>query len=185
MIPGLALDEDRFGYEGKINLSSWKGFQSRNGPYGAKDSENPSDGTCWARTGGDASVEEPQIEDFQTKAYSYLIENQIIVKEEILRALLNEYPKIQELYGYDSMEKEEYMPNVTKAEDFKGLIGIANIHFLNVVKDDVGYIGFEFGCSWDEEHGLGVMTHKNRIIKIGGADTAFLSWVAEEDLSPK
>jgi hypothetical protein len=29
---------------------------------------------------------------------------------------------------------------------------------------------------------MGVMTHKNRIISFGGADTSFLSWVAEKDL---
>lgn len=49
--------------------------------------------------------------------------------------------------------------------------------------EGIAYIGFHFICLWDEEHDFGVMTHKERIVKVGGADTAFLSWIAEEDKS--
>ncbi len=42
-----------------------------------------------------------------------------------------------------------------------------------------------FGCTWDSEHGLGVMTHKNRIIEIGDASTAFLTWIADKDRDPE
>jgi hypothetical protein len=40
----------------------------------------------------------------------------------------------------------------------------------------------EFGCTWDKEHGLGVMTHQTLVIEIGGADTAFLEWIAKRGL---
>lgn len=181
-IPGLVLDEDEFGFEGAIELAIWKGFQSRNGAYGAQDSEAPSNGVFCIRTGGDMVVDEPKIEDYHVKAFNYLVENQIEIKMQILNALLEEYPKLQDLYDYDTQEKEEYMPDVRHIEDFKNLIGIANIHLINVEKNGVGYVGFEFGCTWDNEHGLGIMTHKNRIIKIGGGDSAFLTWVARADL---
>jgi len=32
------------------------------------------------------------------------------------------------------------------------------------------YAGFEFGCTWDEEYGLGVLMHGTRTVEIGGAD---------------
>lgn len=47
----------------------------------------------------------------------------------------------------------------------------------------MAYVGFSFWCTWDDEHGLGVMTHKNRVVKIGGVDTALLNWIAESDLN--
>jgi hypothetical protein len=53
---------------------------------------------------------------------------------------------------------------------------------MNVSKDGFAYVGYEFGCTWDDEHGLGFMTHKDRIIDFGGADTSFLTWVASGDL---
>lgn len=44
---------------------------------------------------------------------------------------------------------------------------------LAISKDGFAYVGFELGCSWDEEHGLGVLTHKDHVVKIGEAETAF------------
>jgi len=43
------------------------------------------------------------------------------------------------------------------------------------------YIGFELGCTWDEEHGAGVMTYKERVVEIGQAGTSFSSWAAYND----
>jgi hypothetical protein len=77
------------------------------------------------------------------------------------------------------------MPDVNDVSQFKSLIGLSTVHLMNVSKDGTAYIGYEFGCSWDDEHGLGFMTHKDRVIKIGGADTSFLTWVAKEDLNPE
>lgn len=34
-------------------------------------------------------------------------------------------------------------------------------------------MGFELDCNWDEEHGLGVLMHKNRVVKVGQADVSF------------
>lgn len=73
------------------------------------------------------------------------------------------------------------MPDVTTIKGFANLISPTAIYVTSVFKDDLPYIGFLFSCSWDSEHGLGVMTHKNRIVEIGGADTAFLTWIAEKD----
>lgn len=49
---------------------------------------------------------------------------------------------------------------------------------LSVEKDGEAYIGFEFGCPWDREHGLGVMTHAGRVVEVGQADTSF-NWPRE------
>jgi hypothetical protein len=54
-----------------------------------------------------------------------------------------------------------------------------NIHQLD--NDGVPYVGYEFGCEWDEEHGLGVLMHGTRLIEVGFADTAILLWIAERD----
>ncbi|MFX3636230.1 MAG: hypothetical protein ACE3L7_29590 [Candidatus Pristimantibacillus sp.] len=44
------------------------------------------------------------------------------------------------------------------------------------------YIGYELSCTWDEEHAFGAMMHQDRVIAIGGADTAILHWIAQDDL---
>ena len=47
--------------------------------------------------------------------------------------------------------------------------------------EGAAYVGYEFGCAWEEEHGLGLMMHQGRIVAMGGADTAILEWIAEKD----
>ncbi|MPQ34318.1 hypothetical protein E4V42_23320 [Clostridium estertheticum] len=99
----------------------------------------------------------------------------------ILKELLKQYPILQEEYGYDEEELEEIMPNVKQTSDFRKIIKPRRIFILNVENDGIPYIGVHFLCSWDEEHDFGVMLYKDRIIKMGGADTAFLSWIAKND----
>jgi hypothetical protein len=176
-IPGLSKGE--FGFEGTMKIQAWAEFQST-----TVNSTETSEGTCRLSTGGDMVVNEPKIEDFHLNAFNYLIENQKTIKDSILNYLLNQYPNLQEQYGYEDDEKSEYMPEVKSKEQFKQLIEMSNVHLMNVEKEGYAYVGYEFGCKWDDEHGIGFMTHKDRIIDFGGADTSFLTWIAERDLSP-
>ncbi len=76
---------------------------------------------------------------------------------------------------------DEVMPEVQSPDHFRELIGLSTVHILAVAKSGFVYVGFEFSCLWDDEHGLGVLTHRDHVVDIGGADTAFLGWNAEED----
>ncbi|MEV7886622.1 DUF6985 domain-containing protein [Streptomyces sp. NPDC002817] len=60
-------------------------------------------------------------------------------------------------------------------------IRVHAVYVHQVARDRVPYVGVEFSCPWDEEHGLGVLLHGTRVVGIGGADTAFLLWIAERD----
>lgn len=73
------------------------------------------------------------------------------------------------------------MPDIRTADDLHSLIGLSSVNVHQVQKDGIPYTGFEFSCTWDEEHGLGVLMHGTRTVQIGGADTAILLWIAEED----
>ncbi|MBO1687652.1 hypothetical protein EBQ27_10230 [Clostridium butyricum] len=96
---------------------------------------------------------------------------------------MKKYPDMQEKYGYDEDELEEFMPSVSDIDGFKNMLNPKRIYILNVESEGIAYVGFHFMCSWDEEHDFGVMMHKERIVKMGGSDSAFLSWIAEEDKS--
>jgi hypothetical protein len=73
------------------------------------------------------------------------------------------------------------MPDITTGEDLRPLIGLHSVNVHPLKKNGMPYLGFEFGCTWDEEHGLGVLTHGTRVVEVGGADTAILLWLAEKD----
>ena len=171
--------------EGTVFLKAWSGFQSRQGAYDSIDKNFSSDDFVKLKVGGDMVNDNPQIADTHINAYNYLIENQEKIKDSILSSLLIEFKDLQELYDYDKETALAIMPDVDNVLEFRNLIGLSTVHLMNVSKDNIAYTGYQFGCTWDDEHGLGIMTHKNRIIKIGLADTSFLTWIAEEDINPE
>lgn len=125
----------------------------------------------------------PQTELTQTQknTKNYIIDNQHSILNIILNDLFKNFHKIKETYQCDDCNSQDYMPDIEEIETLKYLIHPRSIHILNIEKDNLCYVGFEFNCEWDEEHGYGVMTHKQRIIETGGADTAFLNWIAQKD----
>ncbi len=172
--------EDDLWWSTSAVLQSWAGFQVRNGPYGALSSNKPSDGyvtIVFAPEGRDTSP----LTESEKASVAWVVENEASIASSLLNSLIKEYPKLQALYGYEGDEKNNYMPDLHRVEEFRQLIGLHAINVHPLEKDGKPYIGFSFGCSWDDEHGLGVLMHGNRTVEIGGADTAILLWLAEED----
>ena len=63
------------------------------------------------------------------------------------------------------------MPNICAPHELGRLLELQNIYIL--LSGKTVKIGFEFSCSWDMEHGLGVMTQSDKVVKIGSGETAF------------
>jgi hypothetical protein len=149
-------------WKGEIILPAWQGFQNRAGGYGHRNKQEPSLGLSKLRLDNIKHGEKNLPDPSQLKAIEFLIENEQLIKETIMNKLLPYYTQLRIDWG-----EENWMPKVHSKEDFKNMIGLSWIHVLNVEKEGIAYIGFEMGCQWDEEH--------------GGADSSFLSWVAEKD----
>jgi hypothetical protein len=168
MIPNILLGE--YGYTGTIKLHAWNEYLTDlNGVYDID-------------FGGDMVEENPVIANEHVAAYNYAIHNQISIRDSIIESLMRNYREMQNQYGYGEDEAEEFMPDVKNKEEFKDLIGLSRIHIMNVFKNGIAYTGYEFTCSWDEEHGFGVMMYQSDVVEMGGADMSFLTWVAEKDL---
>ena len=161
-------------YEAELTLPAWAGFQSRQGYYGSKDREEVSDGKVRVNMEGKEVGNVQVFTEAQLKAIRYLVENDQQVRDTLLLGLLNELPELQDIY-------EDLMPEIDAIEDFRNYIGLANLHVMASDKDGFAYIGFELGCEWDDEHGVGVMMHKDRVLEIGQADTAFDAWITFDD----
>ena len=170
-------------------LSSWRGFQCRLGAYASQSAANESDGTIRVSVEppGDVAERPPSAE--QVNAFRYLLEHEDAIREALVTAIFEEYPVIRKRLLEGGFIDESEMPALERAEQLKAHIGLSTVHVLRVVKDDAAYVGFEFGCTWDEEHGLGIMMHQGRIVslrdmglgKVNGADLASEDWVAEVD----
>lgn len=112
----------------------------------------------------------------------YLQDNQEQILNNILNTLLDKYPALQSIYNYSEEDKKDFMPDLTNINGFADLLSLTTFYIISVYKDDIPYMGFDFSCSWDSEHGLGIMTHKDRVIEIDGAETAFATYIAKDDL---
>jgi len=161
-------------YEGVISLPAWKGFQSRQGWYGSKDSNELSNGEVKVFVNGRQVDQVKTTTEEQINALGFLNDNDAKIRDAILQALLEEIPEIRDIY-------EDLVPEINSIADFKPLLGLSIIHVMDSDKDGFAYIGYEFGCDWDEEHGIGVMMHKDRVLEIGQADISFNSWITYKD----
>jgi hypothetical protein len=182
--PPLVWDE--FFWTGTIILPVWKGFQNRLGPYASKRSGKPSDGTT--RLAVRPPTGEPQTPPSaeQAAACRFLINHQESIRDAILAAVFDQYPDYRAAYyeDFDLDPSDGTLPELARPEQLKDLIGLASILIHTVAKDGVAYVGYEFGCAWEEEHGLGAMTHRDRVVTVGGADVSILEWIAERDAKP-
>lgn len=161
-------------YEGEITLTAWKGFQSRQGFYGSKDNNETSNGLVKVFINGRQVDYVKTTTQEQINSLIFLQDNSEKIRDEILNALYKELPEIRDIY-------EDLVPEINSISDLKNFIGLSNIHVIESDKDGFAYIGYELGCDWDDEHGIGVMTHKDRVIEIGQADTSFNSWITYKD----
>ena len=133
------------------------------------------------------AAQPPSVE--QGNAYQHLLDLQEEIRDSVLQAIFDAYPAMRATYPYGQALAAEEMPPLDRPEQLRALIGLSIVHVLNVAKDGAAYVGFEFGCTWEDEHGLGVMTHLGRLVeipllggeKVGHADVSFEEWIAEED----
>jgi hypothetical protein len=153
--PSLQWDDDF--WAGEVVLPSWAGFQSRCGAYGPVSSRTDSDGSARLSVAPANDEERTPPSPEQVEAFRFVLEQERAVGSSVLRAIFAACAGLRESYGDDD-EAEKLMPEIEQPEQLRHLIGLSSVHVLNVARNGVAYVGFEFGCTWDEEHGLGAMT---------------------------
>lgn len=162
-------------------LEAWEGYQSRMGRYGAIDRDAPSDGTVRVMLGGSA-LEPLPPDDGYLALVARVLADEAEVSASVKTGLLAAYPRLcDEMRAALPEAETEAMPDVSDINDFKGLIGLHTLHIHGLEADGFPYTGYEFGCNWEDEHGLGILMHGSRLVEIGHADTAFTEWMAKRD----
>ncbi len=177
-------------WNGEIKLDFWAGGLTRVDAYRG----NPaSTGLVELRIFPPDEMASPTMG--QVSAFQYLLANQDVINENLLQAVFRIYPEerdsFREDYGYkddmDAEEKESFeedygedVPVLKKPEEFKQIIRLHTVHIIEAEKAGIAYFGFEFNCNWEEEHGLGVLMHKDRVVNVGPAEVSFSS-SEEED----
>jgi hypothetical protein len=176
-----ALAWDGFSWVTSAKLETWAGYQIRNGPYGTVSTSGPSDGTVAIRFAPEGRNESP-LAPGEIALVRWLIDNEAAVHDAMLNRLFEEYPHIRSewLEAYSEQERDKVLPIVKTPADLKELIGVAFVNVHPIAKDHKPFIGVELGCTWEQEHGVGILLHGAKALKIGGAETAFTKWIVEK-----
>lgn len=174
------LDNHGFFWVARTTFASWKDYLDRSGAYGGPGPHASSDGSIdvvFAPEGRDTSPLIPR----EIALVDWAITHERAVSDAAKAAIFDAYPALRKTYGYSAEDAAELMPELSDADDLKHLIGLRAVNIHQIEKDGRPYIGLEFGCTWDAEHGLGVLMHGTRVVEVEGSDTARLLWVVERD----
>jgi hypothetical protein len=124
---------------------------------------------------------EAPIQEGEIALVRWLIDNESAVHDAMLERLFEEYPQMRkeslELFGKE--ERDRVLPVVKTPMELKALMGVSFVNVHPMAKDGKPFIGVELGCTWEQEHGLGVLMHGAKVLKVGGAETAFTRWIAD------
>ncbi|MEP4034988.1 hypothetical protein [Pseudophaeobacter sp.] len=105
-------------------------------------------------------------------------------KPHVLAAIYQAYPDLRQQFfvDFDIEENIQDLPSLETMQDLVQVIDLIGVNVHQISNDGIPYVGYEFSCAWDEEHGLGVLMHRDRIVELGAADVAMTLWMVEEDL---
>ena len=184
--PFPELHWDDYFWRTSIQLPAWAGHQDRSGSYGAKGASKKSNGhvrlTVDVHSSGTKSDPTPE----QSAAYSHLLKNQKKVQKAILLQVLQKYLEYRTavIAEYELDEADNPLPIIKRPQQLQDFVGLSSVFIHTVAKDGTAYVGYELGCAWEEEHGLGAMLHMDRVVEVGHADVGILGWIAKRDARP-
>ena len=115
----------------------------------------------------------------QVAAYHFFRENEQKIMDAALKAVLKAVTKLKR-DGYFE-DSDEPAPKIETVADLKRNIELLAIHVFDYAKSRHGYIGMNFLCTWDEEHDLGLVVHKSRVVTVGQADTSSDHYATKRD----
>ena len=163
--------------DARLNLEVWRGA-------GGYEDEIDGEAVVVLESNGDfgldvvyreVSFDEKAFRQSETfkQAVAYAVEHQQELYTAIMAGIRTEYDKAvndKDSYGYTA---DLYVPPAETDDELKKLITPTSVHINVTEKDGFPYIGYEFECSWDEEHGVGVLMYKTEVDSTGHADIAF------------
>jgi hypothetical protein len=121
------------------------------------------------------------ISETQKKNYEGFIAKQDLLTPEILKKIFDFYKSSYTDYkegwtmagGISDKELEKHLPTPTTPENLKPFITPAIVHIQSRQDCEEGTVGIEFDCTWDIEHGLGVLIKNWKVTEASVAEIAY------------
>ncbi len=176
----FTLDDHGLFQTAQARFASWAGFLDRSGRYGGPGPGGHSDGSVeivFAPEGRDTSP----LSAEELALVQWFLDHEPQISAAVKAAVVKHYADLQSSGDFSAEEKRALLPVLSSPDDLRQRIGLYAINIHQTDNAGTPYAGFEFGCTWDDEHGLGVLMHGARLVAIGSGDCAHLLWIAEAD----
>jgi hypothetical protein len=121
------------------------------------------------------------INETQKKNYEGFISRQDLLTPDILKKVFEFYKSSYADYregwtmadAISDLELEKYIPTPTTPENLKPFMTAAIVRIQNQQDCEDGTIAIEFDCTWDIEHGLGVLIKNWKVAEASIAEIAY------------
>lgn len=110
----------------------------------------------------DGDFNKPQ--KFQELAYTYFCDNTKLIADNLCLGVIKLLPNFLHLY------KGIAMPELKTIDDVKANVSFEAVGILGDEKEGYAYYIVMFNCTWDDEHGMSMLMHKDRAVNIGAGD---------------
>ena len=123
----------------------------------------------------DGSGEAPA--SMMIEAARWLLDHDEAFYQAVMKAMLADLPRLRAEQDGIVLDDDAFrLPQHWDGPALLKLIRLNNITLHPVAGGP--YIGLDFRCAWEEEHGYGLMMAGTTVIESGGADVGTLSWIA-------
>ncbi|MEM9380906.1 MAG: hypothetical protein AAGB93_13215 [Planctomycetota bacterium] len=146
----MTIERGPFEWDGSswaadVILLDWRGFPSRRGAYGTRDTEAPSDGSTTLIFAPEGRDDTP-LTDEEIRLVHWFLDHQGDVAQAAIRGIAAHCLQMREQYGFEDDGQAESMPDLDGTESLEARIGLMGVTVHRVAKHGVPYVGFELGC---------------------------------------
>lgn len=111
------------------------------------------------------------------EAARWLLENDAAFFRAVLDAMLADLPSLRAIENATVLADDAFrLPERWGEATLLPLVRLNNINLYPVL--GAPYIGLDFSCAWEDEHGYGLMLAGTEVVETGGADVGALGWIA-------
>lgn len=115
----------------------------------------------------DEETDEPDPREEQIRCIDWIIDNQTRIRHRLFLAIKDEvFPYYLKLWQDDPNDAHRY-PRLRSQDDLSDAIGMDSIGIHFDHKENISYYTMYFSFCSDEEHGLAITLHKDRLIDFG------------------
>ena len=103
---------------------------------------------------------------------TWLVATEKLVADALLDGIVAAFPAMRARAVKVELPDLAEMPATLTRKTIARHVDVVHLTLHDVVNGRKPYLGFECGCAWEREHGIGVLMHGTRIVEIGDADVA-------------